>query len=255
MTKTANLGPYAADTTLSPCIETVPALLQIAARPLLPGIVGTPYSARLAASNGTKPYAWSVLSGALPAGLTLDSATGQISGTPAAAGTFTAIIQAQDSSIPMQTASAPFSIIVRVPVTLTAITVTPASASVAIAGARQFTATGTYSDGSTADITSAVTWASGTPGVATINTTGLATGVAAGTTAITAASGTISGSAALTVTVTGGGAGGGWKAVSAGENHTVAIKTDGTLWAWGVNSSGQFGDGTNVNKNVPTPIP
>jgi len=33
-------------------------------------------------------------------------------------------------------------------------------------------------------------------------------------------------------------------AISAGENHTVALKTDGTVWAWGSNTSGQLGDGT-----------
>ena len=37
--------------------------------------------------------------------------------------------------------------------------------------------------------------------------------------------------------------------------HTVAIKTDSTLWAWGWNSAGQLGDGTTVDKYVPTPIP
>ena len=33
-----------------------------------------------------------------------------------------------------------------------------------------------------------------------------------------------------------------------------AIKNDGTLWAWGYNGSGQFGDGTFTNKNLPTKI-
>lgn len=45
-----------------------------------------------------------------------------------------------------------------------------------------------------------------------------------------------------------------WKEIAAGENHTLAIKTDGTLWAWGRNQSGQLGDGTIVDKNVPTQI-
>lgn len=45
-----------------------------------------------------------------------------------------------------------------------------------------------------------------------------------------------------------------WKEVAAGINHTLAIKTDGTLWAWGLNDKGQLGDGTTVNKNVPTQI-
>ncbi|GAB1447231.1 hypothetical protein MASR2M44_02230 [Bacteroidota bacterium] len=42
--------------------------------------------------------------------------------------------------------------------------------------------------------------------------------------------------------------------VSTGANHTVAIKSDGTLWAWGDNQYGQLGDGTNTNRNVITPI-
>ena len=35
-----------------------------------------------------------------------------------------------------------------------------------------------------------------------------------------------------------------WVSVSAGGSHTVAVRADGTLWAWGENSYGQLGDGT-----------
>ena len=35
-----------------------------------------------------------------------------------------------------------------------------------------------------------------------------------------------------------------WAMVSTGWGHTVAIKKDGTLWAWGYNGAGQLGDGT-----------
>jgi len=45
-----------------------------------------------------------------------------------------------------------------------------------------------------------------------------------------------------------------WHAISAGSSHTLAIKNDGTLWAWGRNNYGQLGDGTLVNKSVPTQI-
>jgi alpha-tubulin suppressor-like RCC1 family protein len=45
-----------------------------------------------------------------------------------------------------------------------------------------------------------------------------------------------------------------WKQVSAGYNHTLAIKTDGTLWAWGFNMTGQLGDGTTVDKISPIKI-
>src|SRR5262249_48996118 len=41
---------------------------------------------------------------------------------------------------------------------------------------------------------------------------------------------------------------------SAGDSHTVALRTDGTLWAWGANNSGQLGIGTFKNTNRPQPI-
>ena len=42
--------------------------------------------------------------------------------------------------------------------------------------------------------------------------------------------------------------------VSAGGNHTVGIRPDGSLWAWGYNMHGQLGDGTTINKHTPTRI-
>jgi len=45
-----------------------------------------------------------------------------------------------------------------------------------------------------------------------------------------------------------------WTMVAAGEEHTVALRADGTLWAWGYNFYGQLGDGTNIDRNVPTRI-
>lgn len=41
---------------------------------------------------------------------------------------------------------------------------------------------------------------------------------------------------------------------SAGERHSLAIKTDGTLWAWGDNYYGQLGDGTNEDRRSPVKI-
>jgi len=45
-----------------------------------------------------------------------------------------------------------------------------------------------------------------------------------------------------------------WASVSAGSSHTMAIKTDGSLWAWGFNDDGQLGDGTEEYKYIPTLI-
>ncbi len=65
---------------------------------------------------------------------------------------------------------------------------------------QQFVATGTYSDGSTQNLTSTVNWSSSSQGVATISSGGLATGTGVGTTTVAASSGTVSGSTTLTVT-------------------------------------------------------
>lgn len=43
--------------------------------------------------------------------------------------------------------------------------------------------------------------------------------------------------------------------VLAGSNSGYALKTDGTLWAWGSNTYGQLGDGTTTNRSAPVQIP
>ena len=85
---------------------------------------------------------------------------------------------------------------------LSSIAVTPASPdNLAVGADQQFDATGTYSDNSTADITSQVTWSSSHTGIATISSGGLATGVAVGSTDIRAdLSGITSDTVTLTVT-------------------------------------------------------
>lgn len=58
---------------------------------------GTAFSAALAAEGGSGDYAWSVASGSLPAGLTLD-ASGQLSGTPTAVGPWSATLSVVDAA-------------------------------------------------------------------------------------------------------------------------------------------------------------
>ena len=43
-------------------------------------------------------------------------------------------------------------------------------------------------------------------------------------------------------------------AITGGGLHGLALKTDGTVWAWGLNSNGQLGDGTNINRNTPVQV-
>ncbi|MFC2003424.1 Ig-like domain-containing protein, partial [Chloroflexota bacterium] len=84
---------------------------------------------------------------------------------------------------------------------LDSIAVTPASPSVAAGRTQQFVATGTYSDASTANITTSVTWSSSSTGVASISTAGLATSYSSGGTTITATKSSVSGTTTLTVSV------------------------------------------------------
>jgi len=78
--------------------------------------------------------------------------------------------------------------------TLLSITVTPGNASIVNGTTVQMTATGTYSDNSTLDLTTQVIWSSSDNTKATVSSTGLVTAIAPGSTTFAATSGNISGS-------------------------------------------------------------
>ncbi|MGA9544231.1 MAG: choice-of-anchor D domain-containing protein, partial [Candidatus Sulfotelmatobacter sp.] len=86
---------------------------------------------------------------------------------------------------------------------LTSIAVTPAQSSVAVGSTQQFTATGTYNNGTSNNITASAIWSSSNTSVATISNTsgsqGLATGVVVGASTITANVSSIKGSTSLVV--------------------------------------------------------
>jgi sugar lactone lactonase YvrE len=85
---------------------------------------------------------------------------------------------------------------------LVSIGVSPVNPTIATGGTQQFAATGTYSDSSTKNVTTSVTWTSANTSVATISSGGLATGGGTGTSQISAALGSVSGATTLTVTPT-----------------------------------------------------
>jgi hypothetical protein len=110
--------------------------------------------------------------------------------------------------------------------TLQSITVSPATASVVPGATQQFTATGRYSDNTTKDLTTAVTWSSSNSGIASISnsagTPGIATGVAPG--------------GPVTITATLNGAAG----INARASLTVPTQSPNSNALWGVNAGGQI---------------
>ena len=158
--------------------------LQITTTSLPNGYQWITYGSNVSATGGTTPYSWTIISGTLPAGVTLNSSSGLISGDPSSFGTFNFTVKVTDSTTPTpQTATQALSILIY---DLTAIAVTPANPSLTQGQTVQFTATGTYSDNSTSNISSIVAWGSSNEAVATVNATGLAIGVGLGSVTISA---------------------------------------------------------------------
>ena len=72
--------------------------LSLSTPALAPAVVGAAYSQALSATGGTPPYAWSLVGGSLPAGLSLNATTGEISGTPTAPGQHNPLIRVRDAA-------------------------------------------------------------------------------------------------------------------------------------------------------------
>lgn len=83
--------------------------------------------------------------------------------------------------------------------TITALSVTPSNGTVAPGVTQQYTATATYGNSATADVTSSVTWSASPSQTATISSSGLLSAVAAGTAIVKATSGNVIGSTGVTV--------------------------------------------------------
>ncbi|MGC2294804.1 MAG: putative Ig domain-containing protein, partial [Candidatus Acidiferrales bacterium] len=101
------------------------------------GLVNTSYNAAIvpAGPGGVAPYTWSITSGALPPGLTLDTTRGVISGVPTTAGVFKFFPKVTDSAIPSQTATSASGVTITVTTVPPLQSVTPALPSGDVASA------------------------------------------------------------------------------------------------------------------------
>jgi hypothetical protein len=134
---------------LSMTVNATPSITTVSTLPA--ALTGSVYTQTLAAT-GTAPITWSITSGALPAGLSLASSTGIISGTPAATGSFTFTVTAVNAG---GSASKQVSLSVTAPVT---VSLTPPTVSLLPSQSQTFTATvgGTSTTGVTWSISPAL---------------------------------------------------------------------------------------------------
>ena len=98
----AESPPATASASISAKAVSASTALTISSAALPGGIAGSDYSEQLTSQGGTAPVLWSISSGSLPSGLSLDQATGIVSGTATQAGAFTFSVQATDSNSPNQ---------------------------------------------------------------------------------------------------------------------------------------------------------
>jgi hypothetical protein len=103
-----------ADQALSITIATP---VRITACPAGSGLAGQPYSSSASATGGQPPYSWSVSAGQLPPGLTLNSGSGAVSGTPTQAGSYSFTLRVAETGA--STAATPCTIAITPPLAIT----------------------------------------------------------------------------------------------------------------------------------------
>ncbi|HET9655924.1 MAG TPA: putative Ig domain-containing protein [Kineosporiaceae bacterium] len=257
------------------------------------GEVGVPYSSGAGTvTGGTAPYTWSLTAGTLASGLSLDPATGVISGTPTAPGGGTITLQVKDGNGGVGSWTGPLWVFPHLAhgvfgwgssMSVSLGSPTPGQQSpVQVDGLTGIVSVAPAAQGGYALKSDGTVWAwgggaSGQLGNGTSPVFGSSIPVqVSGLSGIVAVGATSADGFAVKPdgTVWGWGAGGpllgqttgansntpvqipglsGITAVAGGPSTAYAVKSDGTVWAWGSGTSGRLGDGT-TTVSQPTPV-
>src|SRR5205085_1067997 len=105
-----------------------------AATPLTSGVQSSLYAATLT-TGGATPYACSITTGTLPAGISLDAAACTIAGTPGTAGSNSFTIRIADGSSPAQVVSRAFTLNIEGVLTISTTTLPPGTSGIVYTGA------------------------------------------------------------------------------------------------------------------------
>lgn len=134
-----------------------------------------------------------------------------------------------------------------IPTTLTSVAVMPSAVTLVVGGTQTFSVVGTYSNGTVSALTTGITWTAGGTVAPVDGTTGSVTAKAAGLETVTATYGALTSQANVKVVTP-------YLNVGGGGSHAHGVKTDGGLYGWGLNRSGQLGTGNLFDKYAPTEI-
>ena len=183
-----------------------------------------------------KEVAWSSVN---PAVATVDG-NGKV--TALSAGTTTITVTTMDGA---KTASCTVTVTPQI-VAVTGVSLNKTTTTITAGGTETLLATITPTNATNKE----VSWSSANPAVATVDYSGKVTAQGAGTTTITAKAADGEQMATCLISVIGSGN----LKVAAGNSHTIALKSNGTVWAWGWNFCGQLGNGTTKDKLVPIQV-